>query len=214
MVKISASVLSADIGNLEREILAVDSFVDEYHVDVMDGHFVPNISGSPDIVKLLKKVSKKPVDVHLMVSKPENFIDLFTDADILTFHVETGCQNYVYDLALEVCKLGPKVGLAYNPGTPIFPCFPVDRILIMSVHPGFSGQKFIYDSVDKIRCLRSYIGKPSPGYEIVVDGGVNTGTFFYPVVAGADVLVSSSCIFDSDCRESLLECLNLISNIY
>lgn len=214
MVKISASVLAADIGNLEREILAVDSFVDEYHVDVMDGHFVPNIAGSPDLVKLLKRVSKKPVDVHLMVSKPENFIDLFADADILTFHVETGCQNYVYDLALEVCKLGPKVGLAYNPNTSVFPYFPVDRFLIMSVFPGFSGQKFIPGLVDKIKSLRSRIGKHSSGYEIAVDGGINTSTFFYPLAAGADVLVSSSCIFDSDCRAGLSECLNLISNIY
>lgn len=216
MIKLSASVLGADIGNLEREILSVDPFVDEYHVDVMDGYFVPNIVGSPDLVKFLKGVSEKPVDVHLMVSKPEKFVDIFVDAgaDMITFHFEAGSSNYVYNLALEICKAGPRIGLAYNPGTAVFPSFPVDRILIMSVHPGFSGQKFIYDTVDKVRCLRSLIGEYSSGYELAVDGGINSNTFFYPVIAGADVLVSGSCIFDSDSRKEFLKGLEIVRKFY
>jgi len=205
MVKISASVLAADMGNLENAIKSVDPFIDEYHVDVMDGHFVPNLSGSPDLVKYLKKVSDKPVDTHLMVSNPLDLVDMFVDAgtDMFTFHIEAAKIN-LYNVIDNIKVKNVKVGIAYNPDSSVPHFYPVDRILVMSVYPGFSGQKFIKKSVKKIEYLRGKIDEKNLNCEVAVDGGINSKTYYSPLKAGVDVLVSSSCIFDDKCRKQLL----------
>ncbi len=193
--KISASLLSADFRKLSLEIYSVDDLVDEYHLDIMDGHFVPNISFGPDFVKAVKKLTKKPLDVHLMVENPEKYIDSFVDAgaDMITFHYETAnyfsCRDYIR-------KKNVKVGIAYNPITPAY-IFDsdLDRVLIMSVKPGFAGQEFIKKSLKKIYDAKKWVTKKKYNIEIAVDGGINDKTAYQVVRNGADVVIAGSYIF-------------------
>jgi len=195
MVKISASLLSADFSKLGKEIRSIDKYVDEFHLDIMDGHFVPNISFGPDIVKVARENTELPLDVHLMIEDPMKYIDRFVDAgaDMITFHYETAnffrCRDYIK-------SKNTKVGVAYNPNSPIYILDEdIDRVLIMSVYPGFGGQKFINKTLKKISETKKYIKKRNYNIEIAVDGGIKTGTAYNVVKRGADVVVAGSAIF-------------------
>lgn len=195
LTKVSASVLSVDFRRLNTQIYDTEPYVDEYHLDIMDGHFVPNISFGPDFVKAVKKLTKKPLDVHLMVEKPEKHIDSFVDAgaDMITFHYETAnyftCRDYIK-------KKNVKVGIAYNPITPAY-IFDsdLDRVLIMSVNPGFAGQEFIKKTLKKLYDAKKWVTKKKYNIEVAVDGGINDKTAYQVARNGADVVIAGSYIF-------------------
>ncbi|GAB4317231.1 MAG: ribulose-phosphate 3-epimerase [Bacteroidales bacterium] len=206
MIKLVApSLLSADFGHLADEIDMVNrSEADWLHVDVMDGVFVPNISIGLPVLKHIKRLSEKPLDVHLMIIKPENYLKQFRDngADILTVHIEA--STHLHRTVQMIKDLGMKAGVALNPHTPVSQLEEIlpelDLVLIMSVNPGFGGQKFIPGSVEKIRRLVRMIEKLSPANPplIEVDGGVsaeNAATLFQ---AGVNVLVAGNAVFASD----------------
>jgi ribulose-phosphate 3-epimerase len=204
VIKIAPSILSADFSCLYKEMKEIEDLVDMWHVDVMDGHFVPNITIGPLVVKNIKPKTKLPLDVHLMISEPEKFIDFFIEAgsDYITFHVET-VSNPEEILSL-IKKKGKKGGLSLNPETPLELIEPylkmTDFILVMSVNPGFGGQKFLAHSVDKIRKLRTiYDG------DISVDGGINKITAKKAISAGANILVAGNYIFSSKNRRATVK---------
>lgn len=197
---LSASILSADFGNLSGQIAEIErAGVDWVHVDVMDGHFVPNITMGPFIVKTLRELTKLPLDVHLMIEKPENFIDDFhrAGADRISIHVEDNPD--VKNTLLYIQSLGVKAGLVLNPETPVDAATPfiniIDLLLVMSVNPGYSGQQFIPTSVDKIRNTRSLINKNNKNIHLQVDGGITSQNVEQVVDAGADVIVAATAVF-------------------
>lgn len=216
MVKIAPSILSADFAKLGEEIKEVEAHGADYiHVDVMDGHFVPNITIGPLIVEAIRPVTSLPLDVHLMVENPDEFIPEFAKAgaDILTVHQEA-CVHL--DRTIQLIKDNDvKAGVVINPATPaelLKPILPnVDLVLVMTVNPGFGGQKFIEGAVEKIRQLRTWREEMSLSYEIEVDGGVNVETIKLCTDAGADVLVAGSAIFDkSDRKQAIQDLLHAI----
>jgi len=201
MVKIAPSILSADFARLGEYVQAAgDGGADWIHVDVMDGHFVPNITIGPLIVKALRPVTKLPLDVHLMIEQPERYLANFAraGADRITVHIET-CPH-IHRTIQQIKELGCKTGVTLNPGTSlstleeILP--DVDLVLIMSVNPGFGGQSYIPASTNKIARLRQMLDEVGAGAEIQVDGGVNPQTVKEIVKAGATVLVAGSAIFN------------------
>jgi len=198
MVKVSASVLSAPFDRLGAAVSRVSKYVDELHLDIMDGHFVPNISFGPDIVKVIRKKTDLPLDVHLMIEDPMKYIDKFVDAgaDMITFHYETAnyfrCRDYIKSKNV-------KVGVAYNPNTPAYILdSDIDRVLIMSVYPGFAGQKFIASTLGKISKTKDWIEKRGYNIEIAVDGGVNKNYAHQAVRLGVDVVIAGSYIFKNN----------------
>lgn len=200
---ISPSLLSADFGNLERDIDMINnSEADWFHLDIMDGIFVPNISFGFPIIKVIKKYAKKPLDVHLMIFDPDRYIDNFhkAGADILTVHLET-C-NHLHRTVQKIKSLGIKAGVSLNPHTPVHLLkdiiADVDLVLIMSVNPGFGGQKFIPNALGKVKELKQLITEKNSNALIEVDGGVDNNNAKALIGAGCDVLVAGSYIFKSE----------------
>ncbi|MGB3368437.1 MAG: ribulose-phosphate 3-epimerase [Acidaminobacteraceae bacterium] len=200
MVKLAPSILAADFGNLLSDVKKVENAGVEYlHIDVMDGHFVPNISFGPVVMNALKGKTDLVFDVHLMIENPDMFIDEFVDAgaDIIVVHQET-CKH-LHRTIQNIKSRGVKAGVSLNPATPINVLEDileeVDMVLIMSVNPGFGGQSFIESSVDKIRRLKKMIDERGLDIDIQVDGGVKASNIRKVVEAGANVIVAGSAIF-------------------
>jgi ribulose-phosphate 3-epimerase len=203
MGKISPSILSADFSRLGEEVKAVERAGADYiHVDVMDGHFVPNITIGPMIVKAVGRVTRLPKDVHLMISNPDAYLDVFVNAgsDILTVHVEAA--THLHRTVHHIKALGARAGVSLNPATPLdvldYILPDLDMVLLMTVNPGFEGQAFIPEVIPKIRRLRERIDQLGLDTEIEVDGGIGPDTIGRVSSAGADVFVAGSAIFYSD----------------
>ena len=199
-IKISPSILSADFSKLGQKIRDLEKAgADLIHIDVMDGHFVPNITIGPEVISKLRKYSSLPFDVHLMISPVHNFIKNFADAgsDIITIHPEA--TNNLVETIKKIKSFNKKVGVSLNPETPIDKVLNVlnliDLVLIMSVNPGFGGQKFIKDTLQKVKMLRKEIDTKNIKTEIEIDGGINFENSKMEIKAGADILVSGTTIF-------------------
>jgi ribulose-phosphate 3-epimerase len=200
---VAPSVLAANFANLEADFAMVNqSNADWFHVDVMDGRFVPNISFGMDIIKTMKGMAEKPLDVHLMMVEPEKYIERFRDAgaDVITVHYEA-CPH-LHRTLQQIKETGAKAGVALNPHTPVSVLEPIiediDLVCIMSVNPGFGGQKFIYHAIPKITRLKEMIMVHNASTLIEVDGGVGMQNAEKILQAGADVLVAGSSVFKSD----------------
>ncbi|HEV2745896.1 MAG TPA: ribulose-phosphate 3-epimerase [Allosphingosinicella sp.] len=199
-VRISPSILSADFARLGEEVRAIDEAgADWIHVDVMDGHFVPNITIGPGVVKALRPHTSKPFDVHLMIAPVDTFLAAFAEAgaDIITVHPEAG--PHLHRTLQQIKSLGKKAGVSLNPATPasMLDCVieDVDLVLVMSVNPGFGGQSFIDSQLRKIETIRRRIDATGKPIDLEVDGGVDAATARSAVDAGADVLVAGTATF-------------------
>ena len=199
-VKIAPSILSADFARLGEEVASIcEAGCDYVHVDVMDGHFVPNITIGPDVVKAIKPHASRPLDVHLMIAPVDPYITAFAEAgaDIITFHPEAG--PHPHRTAQAIRAAGCRVGVSLNPGTPLAVLDQllglVDLVLVMSVNPGFGGQSFITSQLEKISQLRQLIDASGRDIELEVDGGVNRETAAQVIAAGANVLVAGTATF-------------------
>ncbi|MGN1385186.1 MAG: ribulose-phosphate 3-epimerase [Bacillus sp. (in: firmicutes)] len=209
MIKIAPSILSADFAKLGEEIKDVERGGADYiHVDVMDGHFVPNITIGPLIVEAIRPVTKLPLDVHLMIENPDDYIEEFAraGADYITVHVEA-CKHLHRTIGL-IKSLGVKAGVVLNPATPVntiqHVIKHVDMVLLMSVNPGFGGQSFIPEVLPKIREVKAMADEFNPALEIEIDGGVNAETAKLCIEAGANVLVAGSAIYNQSDRKAAI----------
>lgn len=215
MIKIAPSILSADFSRLGEEVAAVEKAgADLIHIDVMDGHFVPNITIGPLVVKAVKKMTKLPLDVHLMIEDPHKYIEAFAKAgaDIITIHVEAS-RDLAQDIEL-IKKSGSKAGVVINPKTDILKVVKtLDKIcmvLVMSVNPGFEGQKFMPEVLSKVKELRSIITNSKLNVDIEIDGGINLDTAKEAVKAGANVLVAGSAIYYSKDYKGVIQGLKRV----
>jgi ribulose-phosphate 3-epimerase len=212
-IKISPSILSADFSILGNEIKSLEQAgADLIHIDVMDGHFVPNITMGPPIIKMVRKFTKLPFDVHLMISPVEKYIKAFADAgsDIITIHPEA--TDNLKRAVSTIKSLGKKAGVSLNPKTPISALMDVindiDLILIMSVNPGFAGQSFMGEVLPKVTELRKMINDKKLKIDIEIDGGINFETAPLAVKAGANILVSGTTIFSGSLKDNIQKLRN------
>lgn len=210
MVKIAPSILSADFAKLGAEIQEVEAAgADWIHVDVMDGHFVPNITIGPLVVEAIRPVTKLPLDVHLMIENAEQYVETFAQAgaDYITVHVEA--SPHLHRTIQMIRNAGAKPGVVLNPHTPIEAILPilseVDLVLFMTVNPGFGGQAFIPEVLDKVSALRAIIDDKGYDIDIEIDGGINEETIQDAVRAGANVFVAGSAIFNKEDRAKALQ---------
>jgi ribulose-phosphate 3-epimerase len=217
MKLIAPSMLACDFGNLESEISMInDSKADWFHIDVMDGVFVPNISFGTPIMNVLKKYTKKPLDVHLMIINPDNYIEKFAElgSSVLTVHFEA-CTHLHRTIQI-IKSLNMKAGVAINPHTPISSLESIikeiDLVCIMSVNPGFGGQSFIETTYQKIKDLKSLINKRNSKTLIEIDGGVNSENAKKLIENGADVLVAGSFVFKSENPTNTISTLSSLIN--
>ena len=217
MIKIMPSILSADFCRLGEEIKRVEN-AGALHFDVMDGHFVPNISFGFPVLKATRKATDAFLDVHLMISLPLDYAKRFVDAgaDQITFHLES--ESNVGATVAQIKGMGCRAGIAIKPSTPAASVMPyvqdVDQILVMTVEPGFGGQTFMSSMMDKIRLLRSLADQINPNLDIQVDGGINYVTARVAIDAGANVLVAGSFIFDQDNPAEVIDRLLLLDAEY
>lgn len=211
MIKISPSILSADFANLERDIRRISS-ADYVHVDVMDGLFVPNISIGIPVVKAIRPTTELPLDVHLMIERPERHVENFikAGADIVTVHHEA-CGASLKDVLRLIRSLGAKCGAVINPDTPLSAVYgvleEVDMLLVMSVFPGYGGQKFIPHVLEKTREARAIFDRCNPDADVEIDGGVNLQNCGGIVAAGVNILVAGNTVFCSDDMEGTIAAL-------
>jgi ribulose-phosphate 3-epimerase len=199
-IKIAPSLLSADFADIAAQIRMVeDAGVDELHLDSMDGRFVPNITWGMKIVKDLRRLTRLTFDCHLMIAEPERYVDAFREAgaDVITFHYEA--TPHQHRLLRHLRDIGAKAGIAINPGTPVVMLHDlieeIDRVLVMSVNPGFGGQSFIERALTKVTEVRALLDERNPACEIEVDGGIGLPNLERAVLAGADVLVAGNSVF-------------------
>ena len=203
MIKIAPSILSADFANLERDISRV-STADYLHVDVMDGVFVPNISIGLPVVESIRKVTDLPLDVHLMIVEPVRYVERFCDAgaDLVTVHLEADTEANTHAAIAKIHARGKRAGVVLKPKTPAEAVLPfleeVELILVMTVEPGFGGQKFMADQMGKVSHIRWWIDERNPACELEVDGGVAPDTCRTCIDAGANVLVAGSAVYKAE----------------
>ena len=212
MIRIAPSILSANFADLGRDIAAVErGGADLIHVDVMDGHFVPNITIGASVVKAIKKVATRPLDVHLMIEEPDRYVDDFVaaGANMLSVHVEV--LPHLHRTIAYIKSLGVKAGVVLNPSTPVLSldeiAGDVDFVLVMSVNPGFGGQAFIRESLDKVRRVRELFRRVGSTAPIEIDGGIDTENAAEVVAAGASILVAGHAIFGTPDPEAATRAL-------
>jgi len=212
VIRIAPSILSANFADLGRDIAAVErGGADLIHVDVMDGHFVPNITIGASVVKAIKKVATRPLDVHLMIEEPDRYVDDFVaaGANMLSVHVEV--LPHLHRTIAYIKSLGVKAGVVLNPSTPVLSldeiAGDVDFVLVMSVNPGFGGQAFIRESIDKVRRVRELFRRVGSTAPIEIDGGIDTENAAEVVAAGASILVAGHAIFGTPDPEAATRAL-------
>jgi ribulose-phosphate 3-epimerase len=215
MARLAPSVLGADFARLGEEIADANRVgIDILHLDIMDGHFVPNISFGPAIVKTINRLTDSFLDVHLMLSEPEKYFEAFVKAgaDAITFHLEV--HPLPASFAQEIRKLGVQPGISINPDMPVEKVLPFlkefDYLLVMSVYPGFGGQAFIRDAFSKVRTAREYIDNHGLKTKIAIDGGIDSGNAAEVVAAGADILVMGSAFFGATDRAALVKMVSAL----
>jgi ribulose-phosphate 3-epimerase len=211
MVQIAPSMLSADFLHLEKDVMMVNDYADIFHLDIMDGVFVPNLSYGFPVVEAIASMAKKPLDVHLMIVNPEKYVQRFAQvgADMISFHLNAA-ENPDEVLAL-IRENGAKAGLVINPDIPVESLFPhlknCDYILLMSVFAGFGGQKFIEDTYQRISTLKAEIIRQGLEIPIEVDGGVSSANAAALVEAGAEILVAGSAVFKAESPKAMIEAM-------
>ena len=206
-IQIAPSIIAANFANLERDIAAVErGGADLIHVDVMDGHFVPNITIGPPVVRAIKAVTTRPIDVHLMIEDPDRYIDAFVDAGASMVSVHVEVVRHLHRTVNYIKSRGARAGVVLNPSTPASTLVEIastlDFVLVMSVNPGFSGQAFIPDSIEKLRRVRGVLDEAGSDAPIEIDGGIDATNAADVVAAGASILVAGYAIFGARDPES------------
>jgi ribulose-phosphate 3-epimerase len=212
-IQIAPSILAANLAELGRDIAAVEhGGADLIHIDVMDGHFVPNITIGQPVVRAIKRIATRPLDVHLMIEQPDRYLDDFVNAgaDMLSVHVEV--TPHLHRTIAHIKSLGVKAGAVLNPSTPVSALVEIasalDFVLVMSVNPGFSGQAFIRHGLDKVRRVREVLTRAGSSARIEIDGGIDAASAVEAVAAGASILVAGSAIFNTGDPEAATRALH------